>query len=378
MDIIEFLKSPSVREAVAQREITDSKNLEASYNLFTISSYNSYLENFHSDIIGSLLNPYANHKQGSDFLFIFIDFLNNFHDLRIDKNDFSNADVTRETGKLDVWIKDSSSRKSIIIENKINNAADMEDQLDRYWRYAQTKNSYAVEAIVYLTIDGRKKAPTAQNPINHIVRNIEALSSEPNNLVLGWLEPCLAVATNLDSSTFIYQYIKLIKHLANRSMETTTMLELYDFISAENGFQTLDTIVTMYREMTQFRADQFSKQVTHNGPFRKQSRYKPMYILFEDYFYQDNRLKLDVWFVENGGAEIVFWNVTTSGINGRQVLTERLNEIGMTDAFTDEVCYNGNGYRKHFVVGSEHTSMTALDAAVVAFVKDFLAKLSIS
>ena len=39
-----------------------------SYNLFTISSYNSYLENFHSDVIAILLNPDERHKQQNIFL----------------------------------------------------------------------------------------------------------------------------------------------------------------------------------------------------------------------------------------------------------------------------------------------------------------------
>ncbi|MBB6274039.1 hypothetical protein HDF26_004512 [Pedobacter cryoconitis] len=375
MDIINFLNSGIVTDIVMKQDLVNNKKKEASYNLFTISSYNSYIENFHSDIISSLLSPVAAHKLGNAFLFLFIDYLNSIPGLEINRNDFTNVEVTREKGKLDIWIKDLSSRRAIIIENKINNAMDMDNQLDRYWQYVETAN-YRVVAIIYLTLDGTKKAPPAEGAINQIIKNIEAFSSESNNLINGWLEPCLHAASNLDSSTFIYQYIKLIKHLANRTMQTNTMEELYQFISAENGFKTLDTIVKMYSDLTTFRADKFSKQLIDYSPFKKQFRYKPMYVLYDYYIYKDHRLKLDVWFEEIGGAEVVFWNVTTSGINGRMVLTERLNEIGLRQEFTDEVSYNDNGYTKHFIVGDKYKSMAEVDQAVLAFLKKIMEKLN--
>lgn len=377
MDIINFLNSGTVTDIVMKQDLINNKKREASYNLFTISSYNSYIENFHSDIIASLLNPIAAHKLGNTFLFLFIDYLNSLHELKINRNNFTNVEVTREKGRLDIWIKDLSSKRAIIIENKINNAMDMDNQLDRYWHYAETRNQYSVDAIVYLTLDGTKKAPTAEGPINHIIKNVEAFSNEPDNLINGWLEPCLGVASNLDSSTFIYQYIKLIKHLANRTMETNTMEELYKFISAKNGFKTLDTIVKMYSDLTTFRTDKFSTQVTDYSPFKKQYRYKPMYMLYDNYLYKGHKLKLDVWFEESGGAEVVFWNVTTGGINGRMVLTQRLNDIGLIQEFTNEVSYNDNGYSKHFIVGDNYETMSEVDQAVLAFVKKFMEKLRV-
>jgi len=377
MNVISFLKSDLVSKIVSEQAAIRIKQQEASYNLFTISSYNSYIENFHSDIIASLLNPYAAHNQAHTFLLLFIDFLNKFHELNIDKEGYKQVEVTREKGRLDIWIKDTISKKCIIIENKINNAVDMDNQIDRYWEYAETNGKFNVDAIIYLTLDGTKKAPPANGPINHIIKNVEAFTNQPYDLINGWLESCLKAANNPDSSSFIYQYIKLIKHLANRSMETNTIEDFYTFISAEDGFRTLDTIVKMYSNLTTFRADKFSRGITDYSPFKKQYRYKPMYWLFENYLYKAHKLKLDVWFEENGGAEIVFWNVTTKGINGRMVLTERLNAIGLIQEFTDEVSYHDNGYSKHFVIGDQHKNMVEIDKAVLDFVIDLMNKLNI-
>jgi hypothetical protein len=375
VNIIPFLQSDLVSKLVSDQEVIRIKQQQASYNLFTISSYNSYLENFHSDIIASLLNPHAPHNQSTTFLLLFINYLNEFHELGIDKTDFSNVEVTREKGHLDIWIKDTISRKSIIIENKINNAVDMDNQIDRYHEYAEIDHKYHVEAIVYLTIDGTKKAPPADRAINHLIKNIAAFFNQTSDLVNGWLEVCYKAANNPDSSSFLYQYIKLIKHLANRSMETNTMEELYNFISAEDGFKTLDTIVKMYAELTTFRTDKFSRGLTDYSPFKKQYRYKPMYWLYENYLYNNHKLKLDIWFEENGGAEIVFWNVTTGGINGRVILTERLNAIGMIQDFTDEVSYHENGYTKHFIIGDQYKTMDEIDRALLNFVKEFMNRL---
>jgi hypothetical protein len=133
----------------------------------------------------------------------------------------------------------------------------------------------------------------------------------------------------------------------------------------------------MYSDLTTFRTDTFSKQVIDYSPFKKQYRYKPMYMLYDNYLYKGHKLKLDVWFEESGGAEVVFWNVTTGGINGRMVLTQRLNDIGLIQEFTNEVSYNDNGYSKHFIVGDNYETMSEVDQAVLAFVKKFMEKLRV-
>ena len=53
MEVLEFLNNAEIIQLVQQYNITKLHKKQVSYNLFTISSYNSYLENFHSDIISS-------------------------------------------------------------------------------------------------------------------------------------------------------------------------------------------------------------------------------------------------------------------------------------------------------------------------------------
>ena len=220
METIEFLNHPEIWELVQENNKIKIHKNEVSYNLFTISSYNSYLENFHSDIIASLLNPYGLHQQGNTFLCLFVEFLNKCYNVDIQLSDFQNVLVTREIGRIDIWIRDEVSKQCIIIENKINNAQDMEDQIIRYSEYSET-NNYEVKAIVYLSLDGNKKAPVTNDKLDRFVKNVSAFNDTKNDLVHGWLQLCLENHGNHDSFSVIHQYIKLIKHLANNNMNTT-------------------------------------------------------------------------------------------------------------------------------------------------------------
>ena len=50
----------------------NSKKQDLGYNVFSLMSDTFHRENFHSDIIYSLLNPHAKHKEGNVFLLLFL------------------------------------------------------------------------------------------------------------------------------------------------------------------------------------------------------------------------------------------------------------------------------------------------------------------
>lgn len=375
MEILEFLNHPEIWEIVRQNNKIKLHKNEVSYNLFTISSYNSYLENFHSDIIASLLDPKGLHQQGNTFLYLFIEFLNESYSFNISNGDFQNSIVSRETGRLDIWIRDEVSKQSIIIENKINNAADMEEQIDRYFSYAQDARKYEVKAVVYLSLDGSKKAPATIEKLDEYVRNIGAFTNLGNDLVNGWLQPCLKSHGNTDSLSVIHQYIKLIKHLANHKMDTNTIEKYYEFLNTHNGFEIANTVVEMNSKITSHRADKFEKGISNYAPFSKQCRYKNNYWLYEYYKVMSFNLKLDVWFNIDGSAGVVFWNPSLAGEEGRSILTEKLQEINLTAEFYKTPSYNGNGYRKDFYIGSSYKTMNDVDNEVVLFVNKLMKEL---
>jgi len=339
MEVLEFLNHPELWDIVQQNNrVKDNKN-EVSYNLFTISSYNSYLENFHSDIIASLLNPIGLHQQGYKFLYLFIEYLNKYYKLNIFINDYKNTIVTRETGRLDIWIRDLNSKQSIIIENKINNATDMVDQIDRYFTYAQDAKKFKVNAVIYLSLDGSKHAPATIENLDDYLRNIGAFTNTENDLVQGWLIPCLKYHGNTDSHSVIHQYIKLIKHLANHKMDTNTIERYYEFLNTPNGFEIGNAVTEMNKKIPAFRAEKFSNEIKSPKPFSSRIRYKENYWLFVNYKVQNSELKLDIWFNNDGSAGVVFWNPSIPEFDGRGLLTEKLQKINLIEEFNAIVRY---------------------------------------
>lgn len=367
MNTIEFLSNISVKEISKNHYLTQNKKRQVVYNLFTISSYTSHLENFHSDILASLMNPQGLHQQGDTFLMLFIEYLNKFYQTNIDSSNFKDARVSRETGRLDIWIRDETSKQSIIIENKINNATDMAQQLDRYFDYAENQKKYPVKAVVYLSLDGSKKAPASVENFDSIVKNLAAFSNNSNDLVNGWLKPSLNVASNMDSQSVLHQYINLLQHLSNSNMDSKNLEELYHFISTNHAVDTVKSISEMYNRLGEHRATKFADSIKDIKPFSKQYRYRPNYWLFDNFIVGSVSLKLDVWFDVDGTATMVLWNTTQRNREGRTILTEILNAVNLENEFSNEISYADNGYLKRFEVGNEMKTPLDVDNAIVDF-----------
>ncbi len=372
MELMKLLDHPTIRHIVQQHNKTKLNKKQVSYNLFTISSDNSYRENFHSDIIASLLDPRGLHQQGYTFLHLFIEYLNTHYNSNILASDFQDTIVSRETGRLDIWIRDEKSKQSIIIENKINNAMDMDEQVDRYFTYAENARKYRVKAVVYLSLDGLKKAPATIENIEHLVKNIGAFTNRENDLVKGWLQPCLDSHDNMDSFSFIHQYIKLIQHLANKNMDTNTMDRFYEFLSTQDGVEIANTLVEMNSKITTYRADKFANAITDIKPFKIFQSYHHNWLLYNNYILRDNNLSLDVWFELDGSADLEFWNRGNDSFEGRRPLTEKLASICLLNEFNDEPRMKVSGYHKHFKIGDIYKSMIEVDEAIIAFVKNLM------
>ena len=124
------------------------------FNIFRLTSDIYYRENYHSDVIKAFLDPTEKHNEKSLFLQLFIEMLN-LAGKTIKKDDFKDAEVVREEGKIDILIKSETTKKAIIIENKINNAGDMARQLPRY--YDLVSSNFTIDAIVYLPLDKSKR-----------------------------------------------------------------------------------------------------------------------------------------------------------------------------------------------------------------------------
>jgi prepilin-type processing-associated H-X9-DG protein len=337
-----------------------------SFNAFSLSSYNTHYENFHSDIIKAILDPQGVHNEGNLFLELFIEFLNVHYNLKLNIADYIDSNVERENGRIDVGIRNWESSKAIIIENKINNAPDMDNQLLRYYNNC-IDSGLQVELIIYLSMDGLKKAPL----FNEIKCNkdIAAFSNSPNDLATGWLDKCIMQSSNPNSKSLLNEYYKLLQHLNGQAMENNASNIFYEVINEENGLSTVENIVRFYNELPRYRMDNLVKKIDKNyQPFIKQYRYKSNYQLYENYVDGIHRFKLDIWFEQNGTANIVFWDGNSENWKEetRTIVQQKLKSINMLEEFA-ESHYGSNGYFKTFTI-SEYVTLKKIDDAVFDFV----------
>lgn len=370
-ELISILSNSTLKKIINDYWVNDKKKQEVAYNVFNLSSYNNQLENFHSDIIASFLDPNGLHNEGNIFLMEFISYLN------LDKSKFQNSKVLREHGRLDILILDKESDNAIIIENKINDAPDMDTEIDtqivdtqisRYYNFCKNRNKKVI-AIIYLTKDGIKKAPySLDNIIDNLVLNIAAFSNTPDDLVNGWLTKCLVTATKKDSLTMLYQYIKLIKHLSAKQFDMENNKSFYEFVSETNLFSYAKELEYRLMEIPNIRRDIIAKQISNYKPFQKMNcSYKPNMILFENYFDNGYKLKLDVCFEYNGDAYVQLWipdlNSEDSLSLMNQIITKKLQNIGMIGEMeTIEENYFRNTYSLN-----ELKTLKAVDEKVLSF-----------
>ncbi|MBO4726884.1 MAG: PD-(D/E)XK nuclease family protein, partial [Spirochaetaceae bacterium] len=140
------------------------------FNFFESISDKWYRENFHSDVLYTILNPDTKEIGRKYFMQEFVKFLN-IED-RFDCNKDcevikeqptgliaweENGQKIEKPGYIDLLIKNES--QAIIIENKINYAPDMENQLVRYMKYVEDALDIKEYTVVYLTLTGDKEPP---------------------------------------------------------------------------------------------------------------------------------------------------------------------------------------------------------------------------
>ena len=176
-------------------------NLSKDYNLGSKKNFNIFTsisdiykrENLHSDILSLILNPQTETicDGSARNLRAFIGYIGKELNRKIEL-DFEKIEVERETNKIDILIYDKN-KNCVFIENKINNAVDMKDQIGRYYgKLLQEK--YSVYAIVYLTLSPLKKLDR-----DYSIKNKEKRKEIENRNIL--LE--LPVVNKKDERNFI-------------------------------------------------------------------------------------------------------------------------------------------------------------------------------
>lgn len=310
-----------------------NKTLNIGFNIFTLISDYYYRENFHSDIIKTILEL-ENYKT----LPIFIEMLNqNFRENKIKKSDFSNPQIFREKERIDILIIDNYSKKAIIIENKINNAGDTERQLPKYFDKIST--DYEVVAIVYLTLT-LSKTPHKLDWTDEEIENIDKIltiipstAKSSINLLDNFLNPSILLVNSIDENSVIRQYSKLIKYLNHNTMDSVSLEKFRENILIDNNLETAISIRNMLNDLPEHIAIRIEEKYNQNCyPFKNVWRYKNTTTVFEAFEFDNLYFKLDIQCSING-YRAVFWNSKIENFNTK----EKFINLNSLNDFTQEV-----------------------------------------
>lgn len=309
---------------------------EEKYNIFLLVSDLYHRENLHSDIIRFLLDPNEKHGEGNLFLSEFISMLNR-KGCDISAINYKDANVVREKGRIDVLIYSDSSKRAIVIENKINNAGDMHRQLPRYYDIVSTK--YHIDAIVYIPLDINKRPDKSdwddsdKKHVEPLLRIIPAYSDASTvNIVTDWLEPLIMRIDNIDLVSTLRQYSQLIKKLNRNIMDTIILEKFYHELIKDENLKSAMSIRNMLNELPTYMTQRVFKKFENNcSPFSHvwiDNKYHN--VVFEG----DSRavfgmyLKIHVYCSENGYyVEILLWEDENTHIEDFHKLVANINSL---------------------------------------------------
>ena len=270
------------------REYIDKNNFEENYpfNIFELISDIYYRENFHSDIIAQLL-------RNEIILKNFLDFIG------VDKSKYENCEVEREESKIDILIK--TEKNCIIVENKLNWAGDMPEQLFRYYNECKNNKKLEVDKIVYLSPNSLKK-PTEDSVKEipkELIKTIIGYDGENNDFYTMVLQKSLEEMNNKEPKEWrllLEHYLKILRQTGETKMDKLTK-EFYDkIVNDGKEYEKIELIATMYNDLIKTRinnlASTFSGENYNNECFYRDfySEKRGLNYAIDIYIYKDKSL----------------------------------------------------------------------------------------
>jgi PD-(D/E)XK nuclease superfamily len=354
-----FFKNTELINLCFEQKAQRSNNSGLSFNLFSLISDKYQHENLHSEIIAALLDRKSSHNENDKFLIEFLKLINRIKPL-IQLSDFENTIVTRERGgRIDVLIKDETSKKAIIIENKINNAADTQRQLPKYLENTE-RSGYEVVAIVYLPLDSNKK-PEQQTWTKEEIQKIKpkfihlpTSNGSDKDFLNGWLKPCDSIAKNIDAFCVIKQYITLISNLSIKNMDNIMMDSFYRIVleNYETVMETSKLLPRLPQHLAK-RVEEHYKSAP--APFTQTFIWQGTCAVLNAYMIGNDCFTIDIYCTAEGYSFQFFCRTNTS--EAGETLKKIVQEIGLEK----ELTFSENRFRKPFTIPQEKELLEFID-----------------
>ena len=145
----------------------------------------------------------------------------------------------------------------------------MPRQLPRYFTTAQDKKYY-VDAIVYLSLDGRKEIDRSSwkdndNEIDTLIVKIATSSINDRSFCTDFLRKITEnnICT-IQEYTFIRQYIDLLHFLGRNEMNNEIMEKFYNELQNEENYNAAKAVVEGIKQLTDYRLEKY-KKIFENG-----------------------------------------------------------------------------------------------------------------
>lgn len=303
-----------------EQKLQEEKKLRGeNFNVFTVLGFYHQEVRLHSAFLAELLNVKGSHGLKDVFLKSFIQHTH-IDDLKIDTTKcittveyYIGKKTEEKGGRIDIIIETPES--AIIIENKIY-AEDQENQLLRYYNYANNKHYKNGYKLLYLTLTGYTPSKTSTG-INKIPKDGFKCISYKDNL-LKWLEQAVEIAARqpLVRETII-QYINIIKKLTGQNMEKNHIDELVKILSSsENAIRTSFLIEQNFWQVKRnilLRIKQFQSEIMNE--INAEGKYKILAFDYNDKFEDTESgfsYTIDRW--ENHSIKFSFENRWFSGL----------------------------------------------------------------
>ena len=356
-----LLADPSLISLAREYEENRGRRVvDVGLNLFVLISDIYHRENFHSDVLKTVLDPLSPHKEGDKYLLLFLEFLNaSRKSLRIDAANYVDAAVFREQGRVDLIIQGNGPKKhAIIIENKMNNAPDRPRQIPRYLEYVE-EQGYICDAIVYLRLSKSRYPDTTawtheeQVGIRRKLICINAYDDSAVDLVSGWVNRCAMVSVHLDAKLILTQYGTLLQKLGGEIMNKPIMKQFFNMMLDPHNFRAAESLASMWEALVLYRVeaiiDIFADDV---APFHKVDNWKNGDAYFMGLMWQGAHLGLDIR-VESDKYSFEFWDRDNrQGTKG--VAKSALKQMGR---LAEYVVVEGGVFVKGFAFPSQHEDL---------------------
>jgi hypothetical protein len=332
------------------------RHVDLGFNLFAIVSDLYYRENFHSDVLRAILDPAGGHKEQAKYLHLFLQFIRS-HGANVVMSDYSNSQVVREEGRIDILIKDDTSRKAVIIENKINGAPDMHRQLPRYLEIV-TGDDYTCDTIIYLRLNGQAGPDTTgwsqaeRQRVKALLTIIQAYTETPNDLLNGWIWPCQKASLNQDANHILRQYAELIKKLGSNIMNKPVMDDFYKLIMQAENYRTALSLKAMLDDLIQYRVEKLISHFQNDlAPFGRIANWNNHDAYFTGLHWKEAHFGIDID-VRLESYELQFWDRNDRPrANGHA--KAMLNNMG----YLNEFAIRNDVFAKDFAFPSEEQEL---------------------